>query len=228
MRLLKKHGILVFWFFLLSDCYLILTEKESLRYLTKPVLIPVLLFYIFLNAKPHLFKHTKKFVFIAFLCAWLGDVFLMGKGTFWFIIGMLAFIAAHLIWAAIFIRMHKPEIKHSQEVVIGLAILICWNYAIFHFIGPNLGSMKMPILIYMVIISLMALSTVNLLGSRSKQNLAINFFIPGAILFMISDSVLALKMFLYTDVSFLSVVVMVSYGYAISLLADGFAHYLRG
>ena len=151
-----------------------------------------------------------------------------GKGNFWFIVGMLAFIAAHLIWAAIFIRMHKPEIKHSQEVVIGLAILICWNYAILHFIGPNLGNMKIPILVYMVIISLMALSTVNLLGSRSKQNLAINFFIPGAVLFMISDSVLALRMFLYTDVSFLSVVVMVSYGYAISLLADGFAHYLRG
>jgi len=45
---------------------------------------------------------------------------------------------------------------------------------------------------------------------------------------MIFDSVLALKMILYSDVSFLGVVVMVSYGYALSLLADGFTRYFRG
>lgn len=80
----------------------------------------------------------------------------------------------------------------------------------------------------MLITSTMAVSTVNLLSSRSKKNLVINFFIPGAALFMIFDSVLALKMILYSDVSFLGVVVMVSYGYALSLLADGFTRYFRG
>ncbi|RTL56595.1 MAG: lysoplasmalogenase [Sphingobacteriales bacterium] len=228
MRLLKKHGILVFWFFLLADCYLLLTEKEQLQIFTKPLLIPILLFFIFLNAKHNLFKHTKTLVFLAFVFAWIGDILLMGKGTLFFIFGMVAFIVAHIFFIITFLRMHQPELKHSQEAFIGVVILFCWNYLIFHFIGANLGGMKWPILIYMLIISTMAVSTVNLLSSRSKKNLAINFFIPGAALFMISDSVLALKMFLYTDVSFLGVVVMVSYGYALSLLADGFTRYFRG
>lgn len=228
MRLLKKHGILVFWFFLLADCYCILFEKENLRVFTKPLLIPILLFFIFLNAKHNFFKHTKSLVFLAFVFAWIGDLLLMPHGTVTFMLGMFAFIVAHIFFIIIFLRMHRPDLKHSQEVFIGIAILFCWNYLIFHFIGANLGGMKWPILIYMLVISSMAVSTVNVLGSRSKKNLAINFFIPGAILFLISDSVLALKMFLYTDVSFLGVVVMVSYGYALSLLADGFARYFRG
>ncbi|WP_298298319.1 lysoplasmalogenase [Hydrotalea sp.] len=228
MRLLKKHGILVFWFFLLADCYLILIEKESLRIFTKPLLIPILLFFIFLNARHNLFKHTKTLVFLALIFAWIGDISLMVSGAVLFILGLIAFIIAHIFFIVTFLRMHPPELKHSQEAFIGVAILFCWNYFVLHFIGPNLGVMKWPILIYMLVISTMAVSTVNLLGSRSKKNLAISFFIPGAALFLVSDSVLALKMFLYTDVSFLGVVVMVSYGYALSLLADGFARYFRG
>ncbi|WP_262900153.1 lysoplasmalogenase [Hydrotalea lipotrueae] len=153
---------------------------------------------------------------------------LMGKETLFFIFGMVAFIVALIFFIITFLRMHQPELKHSQEAFIGVAILFCWNYLVFRFIGANLGGMKWPILIYMLIISTMAVSTVNLLSSRSKKNLVINFFIPGAALFMIFDSVLALKMILYSDVSFLGVVVMVSYGYALGLLADGFTRYFRG
>lgn len=62
---------------------------------------------------------------------------------------MVAFIVALIFFIITFLRMHQPELKHSQEAFIGVAILFCWNYLVFRFIGANLGGMKWPILIYM-------------------------------------------------------------------------------
>ena len=54
------------------------------------------------------------------------------------------------------------------------------------------------------------------------------YFIPGAALFVISDALLALQVFMFNDIDLLGISVMLSYGYALSLFADGFSKLLKG
>ena len=74
----------------------------------------------------------------------------------------------------------------------------------------------------------MAVFAANIISDRGKRNLAVQYFIPGAILFMASDATLAVFKFKYVDVNFLQVIVMITYGYAQCLMAQGFTKYLKG
>jgi uncharacterized membrane protein YhhN len=86
--------------------------------------------------------------------------------------------------------------------------------------------MELPVKIYTVVICLMAATAANLLSSKPMKVIAAGFFVPGAALFMLSDSVLALNQFIYKD-TFLNIVVMLTYGYAQCLLVQGFTRYLK-
>ena len=123
MQLLKKRGILVFWILLLADCYFIFNNQEQLRIFTKPLLIPILLFYIFLNARKQHYQTTKILVLTGFFAAWLGDILLMNKSNAFFIAGMAAFVIMHLIYAYTYYKFHKLRIGKSQEAFIAAVVM---------------------------------------------------------------------------------------------------------
>jgi uncharacterized membrane protein YhhN len=83
-----------------------------------------------------------------------------------------------------------------------------------------------PVKIYMAAIAIMTASAANLLSNNLLKVIATTYFVPGAVLFVLSDAVLASNHFLYKD-NFLDVVVMLSYGYAQCLMVQGFARYLK-
>ncbi|MRR17924.1 MAG: lysoplasmalogenase, partial [Deltaproteobacteria bacterium] len=71
------------------------------RYLTKPLLMPVLALYYVTSA-----AHPNPFFVGAILCGWLGDVFLMipdshnsGRG---FRLGLICFSAGHILYMLVF------------------------------------------------------------------------------------------------------------------------------
>lgn len=229
MQLLKKRGILVFWIVLLADSYLILNNQESFRIFTKPLLIPILLLYIFMNARKQHYQHTKMLVLGGLFAAWLGDVLLMNKSNSFFIAGMAAFVIMHLTYAYIFYKFHKLRVGKSQEAFIATVVMVAFCFMLFRFLNKSadFAWLKIPVGIYMGAISLMAIMAANMLGTVSRKYNALNFFIPGAILFIISDGTLAIQKFIFPEESFLSIIVMISYGYAQSLIAEGFTKVLK-
>ncbi len=66
MQLLKKKGLLIFWLFLLLDCYFIYTKDESYRIFTKPLLVPILGFYIFLKCQKKPLPQYKNIIVLGF------------------------------------------------------------------------------------------------------------------------------------------------------------------
>ncbi len=226
--MLKKRGLIIFWLFLILNCYFIYTGQHLQQTITKAVLVPILLFYIFLNARKNYYKNSKSFIFSAFICAWFGDIFLVNKGDTFFLLGMLAFACAHILFAITFYRIHKLRILKSQEAFIAAIILVVAFYELYNFITPGLGNFKIPVIIYMLVISTMAIMAVNLLSSGVRKASAMMFFIPGALLFIVSDALLALQIFMFSDIDLLGISVMLSYGYALSLFADGFTKLLKG
>ena len=157
-------------------------------------------------------------LFISFVAAWAGDILLLkNDSTYFFLLAMLAFSVTHIFLVIIFYRIHKLKLSKAPEAFIGTLILgaICFEF--YKFISPELGSFKLPIIGYMVIICVMCIMAINLLGSSLRRQSAINYFIPGAALFILSDMVLASHKFVFKDLDFLPVIVILSYGYAISL-----------
>ncbi len=229
MQLLKKRGILVFWIFLLIECYLIFSRQTYYASVVKIMLVPILLFYVFLNARKNHYQTTKTLVFFGLLASWVGDILLINNGDVWFILGMIAFMATHIIYATIFYRIHRLRLYKSQEAFIAAIILFIVCYYLFRFLNTNSSfePFKIPIILYMIVISIMAIMAVNILGTGSRKQNAINYFIPGAVLFIISDATLSVQKFVFPDENFLSVIIMLSYGYAQSLIAEGFSKTLK-
>jgi uncharacterized membrane protein YhhN len=122
-------------------------------------------------------------VIIGLLFSLGGDVALMPPDSnSKFRIGLLLFLSAHIIYIAAFWFLGSFVLTD----IISAVILTVVALAFYRLIRRNLGAMKIPVIIYMIIICLMvnrALST------------RIPLIIVGAILFFVSDMLLALNRF---------------------------------
>lgn len=228
MQLLKKRGILVFWGILLLDCYFIFSGNQSSRIISKGLLVPVLGFYIFLNAKKNFYQTTKLLVFFALIVAWLGDMFLLKDGDLFFMLGMACFMCFHVIIATIFFRLQKLKIAKCQNAFIAFGVYVFLAYRLFKFLHEGIGDYRIPIIFYAASMGVMVIAVFNQLESGTRKLSAVSFFIPAAILFVISDATLALQKFKFYNEEYLSIIVMLAYGYSMSLFSDGFSKILKG
>ena len=120
-----------------------------------------------------------------------GDVALMFRTNRWFLIGLVLFLLAHVVYA---IGFTVPNGFHSGDLVAG-ALLLALGAAMFAFLRPGLGRMTGPVLLYVVVILFMV--------SRAISTFFGAYFSPtqawlvtiGAILFMLSDLLLAINRF---------------------------------
>jgi len=230
MQLLKKHGIIVFWLLLFADCYLIYAEKDEYHAYLKVLLIPVLGVYIFKNAKTNHYFTSKIIVFGALLFSWIGDLLFLKTGQTFLLWGLLAYAVAYLFYTFFFFRLHKFNINKSSESIVAAIVMIGISVQLLSFI-KNKGGMppyfKVPVIVGLILLSIMTIAATNIFGSRTRRTLSINFFIPGAFLFVISQAILAINEFVYNE-HFLQVAVIMSYGYAQCLIAQGITKYMKG
>jgi len=231
MRLLKKNGVMLFWALLFLDCYFVFNQQEQYHAYIKVLLIPVLFLFVFLNARKKHFTRSKTLIYLGLIFSWIGDILLLQNDESFFVAGTIAFLATHIFYSIFFYRVHSIGGSTSSYEVVIIATIIIAAFAIFaiNFFNEDLPSyFKLPFYIYLAAIGIMAILATNIYSNRGKQRLAIQYFIPGAALFIISDFVLATHRFVYLDENFLAVIVMLTYGYAQCFLAQGFAKYLKG
>ena len=79
----------------------------------------------------------------------------------------------------------------------------------------------------MFIISLMAFLATGTIQNESIKRTAFKFFIPGAVLFVVSDATLAINKFLVHQ-TYLDIVVLLTYGLAQYFLVKGFIEVKSG
>jgi uncharacterized membrane protein YhhN len=225
-----KHQYLLFlyWLALLADCFLIFSEKENLRLYTKGALMPLLLVYYLGNASRKHHIPSRIITIIALLLAWAGDIFLLREGQANFIIGLVLFLSMHVLYIIYFLRMH-PLFPIRKPVYVWMPFLLIAVYDAFlmNKILPFAGDLKTPLIAYMAVLSLMFVFACNVAGSKKAGTLAPQFFIPGAALFIVSDSVLGLNMFIWQD-HLIGIAIMLTYGYAQHLMVHGFIKHVKG
>lgn len=228
MKTRHRYFVLLFWGVLVLDCFLIFSQREEYRIATKSLLMPLLLLYYLANVSRHKHRPSKFLATSAFLLAWAGDILLLFQGEAFFISGLLLFLVMHFIYIIYFWRVHPLfPVKYGLYFFLPIVLVVIFDILIMKEIIPLAGELGNPLIAYMTVISFMFVMACNMLSNKKVRSMAINYFIPGAAMFLISDAILGLNMFLWED-QLIGITVMLSYGYAQYLLVHGFIKHIRG
>lgn len=127
---------------------------------------------------------------LALTASVLGDVLLALPGEDSFLRGLLAFFVAHVFYVGLFVKNRLPleDVSSARLQVSGL-ILAAAGIGVFLLSTGNLGSMLIPVIAYSCVLTLMTITAL-------LSQLPIKLVGTGAVLFLISDSVLGAQTFL--------------------------------
>lgn len=146
----------------------------------------------------------------------IGDALLDLAPERFFVPGLSAFLAAHLIYTALFLRNRSPLIGPARRLAIATVLVYALLYSLW--LTPDLGPLKIPVILYIAAITAMILSALaSFFGARVAA---------GALLFLVSDSLLAAAKFKgpFPGRDYL---VWMTYFAAQFLIATGVVHALR-
>lgn len=200
---MNKTKIAFFAFILASmlDIVGIIFSLPLLIYIFKPLIIFSLLFlYVF-----SLPKRIKWYV-IALELSFFGDVLLLFSGELFFMGGLVSFLMAHFLFIKIVISRIK-EFNFLKALFSAIPFLAVFGLLIFT-LKDSLNEMLWPVIIYgLTIATFGAVSLLDFLNTKSKKSILMLF---GAVIFMISDSLLAIDKF-YHSIEIFGVLIMGTY-----------------
>jgi uncharacterized membrane protein YhhN len=189
-------------FFIVSilDIIGVALNNSLMQTIFKPMIIPSLIaLYYFTSDKKN------NWYLIALVFSFLGDVLLMDKNNL-FLYGIVAFLLTQILFISIIVRqMQKPSNFHKY-----LYAFLFVNYVVYllTLLKPNLGDFFYPVLIYGITISVFGLvATLNYVSKRTRTAL---YLMLGALLFITSDSMIALNKF-HVAQAFYPVAIMITY-----------------
>lgn len=219
----KNFWIILFAIVFLTDLVAVSSNNEMLRYMTKPLLMPLLIGY-FISSTQNIFLRFKKWMILALTFSWLGDVLLMfeNSDSNFFIFGLIAFLLAHIFYIILFDQIRvKENFKQSLLPLIPIAV---YYFVLISVLQPKLGSMQKPVRIYGLVISIMLSFAIDLW--RLKDKAIAGLIILGALFFISSDSILAINKF-YKQFDYAGIAVMSTYCIAQLLITLGVVKYIR-
>ncbi len=124
---------------------------------------------------------------LALLICALGDAFLAQKTETSLQAGMGAFGVGHLVYIVLFLNQGGGVGVDLVHITLQMAILLATVW-LARWLWPDLGALRVPVAIYIVVVSLMALLSLGLPDSLWLVTL-------GALLFLTSDALLAGELF---------------------------------
>jgi len=120
-----------------------------------------------------------------------GDVALMFESDRAFLIGLVLFLLAHVVYS---IAFTVPNGFHTADIITG-AVLLGVGVAIYLYLRPGLGSMKGPVILYTLIICFMVNRAISTFFGDAFTTTQAWLMSIGAVFFMLSDIVLAINRF---------------------------------
>ncbi len=199
-------------------------HNQLLETVTKPLIIPILLLNFIIQTKD-IVSNMKQWIWLALFFSFAGDVLLMFQVKYpdFFLWGLIAFLVAHIFYIIFFYGVYKKENTRFRPLLLLLvaayyAVLITWLF-------PHLGDMKIPVAVYGFFISTMLIFALHSYFIGYK--IVGRWMMGGAILFVISDSSLAINKF-YQPFELADIIIIFTYGLAQLYITMGAIKYLRG
>lgn len=158
----------------IAEMSAVATDNTVLEHLTKPLLMPLLMVFVLIeagwNAHPSI-----KFLVIGQFFSLLGDIALMFDGDIWFGLGIFMFLITHIFYLVGFFKIGARDGLRDRRWVLLVypAFWLVANAALWSGLGP----LRLPIIIYSALLVTMAMCSMSL-GT---------LFGIGGSLFMVSD-----------------------------------------
>jgi uncharacterized membrane protein YhhN len=176
----------------IADLLAVALASKPLEYVFKPAIMLALGIYFFQQTADMTDKKQRNFVLLGVFFSLLGDVFLMFSGGF--ILGLAAFLIAHIFYISAFYLDNDGFITKKRDRWVAIAVILVYGVVFLSSVLPKVESaLVIPIAAYGVTILTMLLMALNRWKSVSQETF--HWVLLGAVLFVISDSVLAINKF---------------------------------
>lgn len=202
-------------YFLIGILYIMLNGHSSFLtgLIIKGFIIPVLIIIFILNFQ-NTFNKRSALILAGLFFSWAGDIII----DFSFIPGLVCFLLAQVMYLiTFFLTPGENVIFHSKYFL--LIPVILYGTGLVYYLYDDLGDMKLPVIIYAFVILTMLAAAINRLKKVNK--ISYWFVLAGAILFVISDSAIAVNKF-SQPIKASSLIIMSTYITAQFLINLGF------
>ena len=190
----------IFFSISLLDITGVVLNNSLLQLIFKPLIMPSLILLYYLSS-----KRKNKWYIVAIFFSFLGDVLLLDKSNM-FLFGIAAFLITQLLYVFIISKELPPS--HWRTKLIASIPFVAFFIILIKVLKPGLGEFFLPVVIYGVAISIFGMvSLLNYFIRRDKSSLTLLF---GAVLFILSDSMIALNKF-YEAKALYGLSIMVTY-----------------
>ncbi|MCX6330981.1 MAG: lysoplasmalogenase [Bacteroidia bacterium] len=210
-----KTKLLSVIYFLIGILYILLNGHSSFLtgLIIKSFIIPVLIIIFIINFR-NTFNKLSALILAGLFFSWAGDIVL----DFSFIPGLVCFLLAQVMYLIVFfLTPGENIIFHSKYFL--LIPVVLYGTGLVYYLYDDLGDMKLPVIIYAFVILTMLAAAINRLKKVNK--ISYWLVLAGAILFVISDSVIAVNKF-SQPIKVSSLIIMTTYITAQFLITLGF------
>lgn len=212
---MKRIWQLLFWLAATGEITSIIFDVSMLHLASKPLLLAALFGYFYVASNG--FSPWRILVLVSLVFSWAGDVFLMFDG--FFIAGLIAFLVAHMLYILVYLKT-GANFEFTRKWP--LTLLVAYGIALLSFLFGYLGDLLIPVLVYALVLLGMGIFAFQRKGQTSSKSYL--YLTIGAVLFVASDSILAINQFA-VQVPFASFFIMTTYIGAQFLIVRGLLYH---
>jgi uncharacterized membrane protein YhhN len=213
---MKKISLTIFAISVLVVLVAEIADLKTLYMISKPLIMISLFAYYFLSVGQ---EDRSRPVLLAMAFSLVGDILLMNPDDF--VLGRVAFLIAHIFYIFAYRQIQFEDADNSlaglQKMRLAFPIILAGSGLVI-ILYPVLGAMRIPVMIYALVITVMVLNALFRFGRTPSKSFWMVFL--GAALFMISDATIAVNKFL-APVNNAGVIIMSTYCAAQFLIIDG-------
>ncbi len=205
---MKRFLAIYFGFSVLEVTAELLRESyPSLHYVTKPLLMLLLFGFLWTITQKSRTK-TDILMLLSIVFAWFGDVFLLFKAEIFFLLGLASFLITHLIY--IYVFQKEASLKNKTYSTLTLIGILAYGAGLMYLVFPSLPSpLKVPVVVYSLTILVMV--WIMILRYKRVSDYSFRIGLVGGLMFMLSDSLIAISSFTKIPVPYPSVWIMTLY-----------------
>ena len=167
-------------------------------------------------------KRNGHFIRAMFFC-WTGDVLLLKQADaeMFFILGLVSFLIGHLLYILAYRELRWADkmngLLMTQKLRVSFPVALAGTGLIVVLL-PTLGGLMIPVIVYAIVLMGMVMAAFFRYGRTSPDSFWL--VAAGALLFMVSDSILAINKF-HTAFELAGPLIMLTYILAQFLIVEG-------
>ena len=224
---MSRLTALIIVYFLLAIAEIIGTHIDYLPliFATKPLLMVTLFVWFYLQTKESVNSKFRNYLLLSIVFAFGGDTFLMFLpfDEIFFLLGLGSFLIGQLFYVFAFSNsIATPKGSFNKPIGVAMLLIVFLSYyaILMYALFPYLEDFLIPVLVYGVAVCAMGVSSGWRLNKVSIESFMLVFI--GAMLFVLSDTIIAVNQFLYKgNLLNAQVFIMITYVLAQYLIAKG-------